>query len=113
MNVRFGSKADMCSALADVRSLDPAAVFRYFGIDDFVSIHFERRVSTLLISAHQPAVAGTWPRGWRPNAVRRALGQRVALILNRVYGQGEYVSIERHVRFGSKADMCSAQADVR
>jgi hypothetical protein len=35
------------------------------------------------------------------------------LILNRVYGQGEYVSIERHVRFGSKADMCSAQADVR
>ena len=38
MNVRFGSKADMCSALADVRSHDPAAVFRYFGIDDFVWI---------------------------------------------------------------------------
>ena len=37
---------------------NPAAVFRYFGINDFVSILFERRVSTLLINAHQPAVAG-------------------------------------------------------
>src|SRR5262249_53580931 len=37
---------------------DPAAVLRYFGIDDFASIHFECGVSTLLISAHQPAVAG-------------------------------------------------------
>src|SRR5262245_2428317 len=36
---------------------DAAAVFRYFGIDDFVAIHFERRVSAFLISAHQPAVA--------------------------------------------------------
>ena len=57
---------------------DPAAVFRYFGIDDFVLIHFERRVSTLLISAHQPAVAGNIGRedgGQTPFDVR--LGHKV------------------------------------
>ena len=71
-------------------------------------------MSTLLISAHQPAVAGT--SAARMAAKRRStcgLAIESLLILNRVYGQGEYVSIERHVRFGSKADMCSAQADVR
>src|SRR5262245_16565252 len=37
---------------------DTAAVFCYFGIDNFASINFERRVGTLLTDAHQPAVAG-------------------------------------------------------
>ena len=37
---------------------DPAAVFRYFGIDEFVvDVHFQR-ASVPSSSAHQPAVAG-------------------------------------------------------
>jgi hypothetical protein len=90
----------------------PAAVFSYFWIDDFASIQFERRVSTFLISAHQPAVAGDIGRedgGQTPFDVR--LGHSTVPGSRRVYGQEDGVSIEQPVPLWVKSGtFCDATA---